>query len=529
MVTLTIDGSEVKVAEGTNLVEAAEKAGIEVPTYCYHPGLSVVGQCRICFVEVEGMPRLVTACSTPVQEDMVVLTDSERVREARAAVMEFLLENHPLDCPVCDQAGECGLQDYSVEHGLDTTHMVDERRRYPGLERRLIGPHVIQNQNRCIHCTRCIRFTTEISETSDLTMKSRGNHSYIDTFDGKPLDNPWSACVADVCPVGALTVKEFRFRARVWHLEEAASVCPGCSIGCNVTLGHLGGTVHRFVPRHNQEINGWWMCDYGRFLAAGLNDRDFDSPLLRVNESERTVPWSQALKSVAAQLQATPKVRVVASANLSNEALFVLKRNLIEGAGLEVVVPVFGGDQRRIKNSRGEWVESVDAHPNVSGARVLGFTLVDEAGLESFVGEGGGPLLVLDCDAHPWLGSEAAVEAVGEREVTVLTRTNSPLVTAAAAVLPLASWAETEGTYTSSTGRVQLAHRALPPKGQARPAWEVLYHLALHMGLEQERGVSPRILFAEMAAEIGAFSGMTFGRLSAGSGSPVLEGVTRVG
>ena len=151
MLTLKIDGIDVQVAEGTNLVEAAAKIGVEIPTYCYHPGLTVVGQCRICFVEVEGMPRLVTACSTPAADGMVVHTASQRVKEARAAVMEFLLENHPLDCPVCDQAGECLLQDHSVAHGTDTTHMVDERRTYPGYERRLIGPHVVQNQNRCIH------------------------------------------------------------------------------------------------------------------------------------------------------------------------------------------------------------------------------------------------------------------------------------------------------------------------------------------------------------------------------------------
>jgi len=282
MITLTIDGREVQAAEGANLVEAAKKAGIEIPTYCYHPGLRVVGQCRICFVEVEGMPRLVTACSTPVKDGMVVHTDSERVKEARAAVMEFLLENHPLDCPVCDQAGECYLQDYSFEHGLDTTHMVDERRTYPGLERRMIGPHVVQNQNRCIHCTRCIRFTQEISETWDLTMKKRGNHQYIDTFDGKPLENPWSACVADVCPVGALTVKEFRFRARVWHLEDTPSICFGCSIGCNILIGHHEKVVHRFIPRENPEINGWWMCDHGRFLCEELNRRDVDRPLMEV-------------------------------------------------------------------------------------------------------------------------------------------------------------------------------------------------------------------------------------------------------
>ena len=529
MVTLTIDGREVTVAEGTNLVQAAAAAGIEVPTYCYHPGLSVVGQCRICFVEVEGMPRLVTACSTPAQPDMAVLTASDRVREARAAVMEFLLENHPLDCPVCDQAGECGLQDYSVEHGLDSTHMVDERRTYPSFERRMIGPHVIQNQNRCIHCTRCIRFTTEIADTADLTMKSRGNHSYIDTFDGRPFENPWSACAADVCPVGALTVKEFRFRARVWHLEETKTVCPGCSIGCNVMLGHLDGEVHRFVPRGNTEINGWWMCDYGRFLAAELNDRTVDVPLERFGESDRRLGWDTALAEVARWLREAPQPLVVASANLSNEALFAVRRNLVEGARIEVVVPVSEGETRRIKNGRGVWTSSVDAHPNSTGARQLGFATADAANLESYLRDGTGPVLFLDAHAHPWLMSEGAVAITTNRQVAVLARYRTPLVDAASIVMPLTSWAETEGTYTSSTGRVQLARRALPPCGQARPSWEVVYRLALELGIEQERAVSPRILFAEMAAEVAAFSGMTWGRLMTEPGMPVHEEVHGVG
>jgi len=513
VIALTIDGKAVSVAEGTNLVEAAAKLGIEIPTYCYHPGLTVVGQCRICFVEVEGMPRLVTGCSTLAQEGMAVLTSSERVRDARAAVMEFLLENHPLDCPVCDQAGECGLQDYSVEHGLDTTHMVDERRTYPGFERRMIGPHVVQNQNRCIHCTKCIRFTTEISETADLTMKSRGNHSYIDTFDGRPFDNAWSACAADVCPVGALTVKEFRFRARVWHLEETASVCPGCSIGCNILLGHLDGVVHRFVPRENLEINGWWMCDYGRFLADGLNDREVDRPLLRGDAGERAVAWPNALSQLADELKNAPKPVVVASANLTNEALFALKRNLVDGAHMEVVVPIYEGHPRRIKNGSGEWIESVDAHPNSEGARQLGLATVDGADLEAYFRDGTGPFLVLDAHAHPWLASEAAATAVAGRFVAILAHTCTPLTDAATMVLPAASWAETEGTCTSSTGHVQLVKRALAPSGQARPVWEIVFGLALALGLEQERAISPHILFAEMAAEVAAFSRMTWGEL----------------
>ena len=529
MVNLTIDGKEVVVADGANLVEAAAAAGIEVPTYCYHPGLSVVGQCRICFVEVEGMPRLVTACSTPAQPDMAVLTTSDRVREARAAVMEFLLENHPLDCPVCDQAGECGLQDYSVEHGLDSTHMIDQRRTYPGFERRNIGPHVVQNQNRCIHCTRCIRFTTEISETADLTMKSRGNHSFIDTFDGRPLDNPWSACTADVCPVGALTVREFRFRARVWHLEETESVCPGCSIGCNVLLGHLSGEVHRFVPRENVEVNGWWMCDYGRFLAEGLNDRSIDVPLERFGEGERRISWDGALAEVARWLREAPHPLVIASANLSNEALFAVRRNLIDGSRMDVVVPVNDGEPRRIKDGRGNWIDSVDAHPNATGARNMGLITVDAANLESYVRDGTGPILVLDAHAHPWLMSDSAAAVISDRQVAALARYRTPLVEAASLVLPLTSWAETEGTYTNSNGRVQLARRALPPSGQARPAWEVVYQLALELGIEQERFVSPRILFAEMAAEIGAFSGMTWGRLESEPGMPIHQEAQGVG
>jgi len=518
MITAMIDGQQVIVAEGTNIVEAALKTGVEIPTYCYHPGLSVVGQCRICFVEIEGMPRLVTACSTPVQDDMVIFTNSERVREARAAVMEFLLENHPLDCPVCDQAGECGLQDYSVEHGT-----------FPGFERRTIGPHVIQNQNRCIHCTRCIRFTTEISETADLTMKSRGNHSYIDTFDGAPLDNPWSACVADVCPVGALTVQEFRFRARVWHLEETGTVCPGCSIGCNVNLGHLDGVVHRFVPRANPEINGWWMCDYGRFLAQGLNDRDIDAPLQRTDDGERAISWEGALATLAALLQASPKPLVVASANFSNEALYSIKRNLLESSGMVVVVPVDAGGQRRIKNGRGEWIDGIDAHPNSTGASHLGLAAVDAVVLESYIRDGDGPLLILDAHAHPWLETEAAAAAAAGRPTAVMARRRTPVSDAASLVLPLASWAETEGTYTSSTGIVQLARRALPPAGQARPPWEVLHNLARQLGHEQQRIMSPRVLFAEMAAEVGAFAGMTFGRLMTEAGMPVHEEARGVG
>ncbi len=527
MATVTIDGHATQVADGTNLVEAARTVGIEIPTYCYHPGLSVVGQCRICFVEVEGAPRLVTACSTPVRDGMVVSTTSQKVRDARAAVMEFLLANHPLDCPVCDQAGECYLQDYSVAHGLDTTHMVEERRTFPGLERRLIGPHVVQNQNRCIHCTRCIRFTQEISETHDLTMKSRGNHSYIDTHDGRPFANPWSACAADVCPVGALTVKEFRFRARVWHLDETPSTCPGCSVGCAVHLGSLKGVVHRFTPRPNPEVNGWWMCDYGRFLADELNARDVERPVRRGGAGPEPVTWREAITELAALVAARP--RVVLSASLSNEALYLARRVLVDHAGCEAVVPVAVAEPHRVKNGRREWVESRDAHANALGARLLGLDLVDQAGLETFLVTSTGPVVVLDNRAHPWLEGDAAAQTVAGQEVAAAARTWTPLARRARLLLPLASWAETEGTYTSSTGRVQLARRAFAPHGQARPAWQVLHDLAVALGVEDGGPASPRRLLERLAREVPAFSGATWRQLTEEPGVAVREEVGDVG
>jgi NADH-quinone oxidoreductase subunit G len=335
--------------------------------------------------------------------------------------------------------------------------------------------------------------------------------------------------VADVCPVGALTVKEFRFRARVWHLEETASVCPGCSIGCNVHLGHLDGVVHRFVPRTNLEINGWWMCDYGRFLADGFNDREVERPLVQSDSGQRAAAWPTVLERLADTLKNAPKPVVVASANLSNEALFTLKRNLVDGAHMEVIVPVHQGQERRMKNGNGQWVVSTDAHPNSSGARRLGLPTVDGASLEAYFRDGTGPFLILDAHAHPWLASEAAAAAVSDRFVAVLARTRTPLVDNAAMVLPATSWAETEGTYTSSTGHVQLVQRALAPAAQARPAWEVVFRLALALGLEQERIMSPHILFAEMAAEVSAFAGMTWGGLLAGGQPAIGREVTGVG
>ena len=273
MPTLTIDGRTVEVPAGTNLIEAGLKVGVQIPHYCYHPRLSIVGQCRMCMVEIEGMGKLQAACSTQVMKDgMVVRTASPNAEEAQRAIMEFLLINHPLDCPICDQAGECGLQDYSYKHGQAFSRFrFEEKRTYPEKERIPLGPTVMLNMNRCIQCTRCIRFTEEIAKTSELGFFERGSHAEIGTFPGKPLDNPLSTCVVDICPVGALTSTRFRFAERVWYLDKNPSICTGCDVGCNITLEHKHGSIKRYKPRQNPEVNDFWMCDYGRVDARALS------------------------------------------------------------------------------------------------------------------------------------------------------------------------------------------------------------------------------------------------------------------
>ena len=307
MPTVTIDGRAVEVPAGTNLVEAALKVGVQIPHYCYHPRLSVVGQCRMCMVEIEGMPKIQASCSTPVTRDgMVVKTASPQAAEAQRAVMEFLLINHPLDCPICDQAGECGLQDYSFKHGQAFSRFrFEEKRTYPEKERIPLGPTVLLNQNRCIHCTRCVRFTQEISKTGEIGFFQRGAHAEIGTFPGKPLDNPLSTCVVDICPVGALTSTRFRFAERVWYLDKKPSICTGCDVGCNVTLEHRRGAIKRYKPRLNPEVNDYWMCDHGRATHERYREVPrLVAPMIRQDGEARAASWYEALDAVFSSIRA---------------------------------------------------------------------------------------------------------------------------------------------------------------------------------------------------------------------------------
>jgi NADH-quinone oxidoreductase subunit G len=518
MPTLTIDGHSMEVPAGTNVIEAARQAGVAIPYFCYHPYLSVVGQCRICMVEIEGQPRLAIACATPVTEGMVVRSEtSPRVQEAREAVMEFLLANHPLDCPVCDQAGECLLQDHAMtEQGARfATNMVETRRTFPGYERRLIGPHVIQNQNRCIHCSRCIRFTQEISETSQLTFRSRGNSALIATFDDQPFDDPFSACAADVCPVGALTVRKFRFRKRTWKLLSTPSICNGCSLGCNVWIDHHERVVHRFTPRENPEINATWLCDHGRFGADALNEQHHLYPQHRTDNGTRRVPWPEAIRALGLNLKAARSFRVVASANLSNEELFLARELFVGQLRGEMVVPIWRGEPRRMKNGGREWLHATDAHPNSAGARRLGLATVDGEGLSRFLFGAADLTVILDPLAHPLLASGEALKLLSIGATMAFVRTDHAIAEIASWLLPTPSLAGNEGTFTSSTGAVQRFAPAFAAPGEARPLWLVLVALARELGFASLELDSPAAVFARIAEKDKPFTGLEWEALGA--------------
>ena len=310
MPNLEINGQTIEVDSGSSVLQAAEQLDIHVPRYCYHPGLSIAGSCRMCMVEIEKMPKLAISCYTPAQDGMKVSTDSERVKHARKSMLEFLLVNHPLDCPVCDQSGECDLQDYYMEVGQhDSRFLEDKIKRKKAVP---IGPHVILDQERCVLCTRCTRFCDEVSGSNELGVFNRGNRSVIDLAPAKTLDNPYSGNVIDICPVGALTEREFRFQCRVWYLSTQESICNGCARGCNINIHYNtsrsykagGKRVQRLKPRFNPHVNRWWMCDEGRFGYEFIDQDRIEFPQLRAVSGElKNSDWDQVLQEVFHRLE----------------------------------------------------------------------------------------------------------------------------------------------------------------------------------------------------------------------------------
>ena len=512
MVNLTIEGRPVSVPEGTSILEAAKVAGILIPHYCYHPGLPVAGVCRMCLVEVEKAPKLAPSCATSVAEGQVVRVHTKRALEARKGVLEFLLINHPLDCPICDQSGECELQDYTYQEGRADSRYRDPKRFNPVED---FGGDVLYVPNRCILCTRCVRFMDDVAHDAVLNVSERGDRALIGKFEGKDLTHPWSGNVVDLCPVGALLSKDFLNKARAWELDRVASICPNCTQGCNITIETRDLQVARLKPRPNEDVNRFFMCDYGRLNYRWMNRTDrAEQPMVRTDGTLRSIDWDVAIHAAASVLR-DARAFVLASPMLSNEALHLLSQ-LVRRCGGTGTFRVETGEEAPLPGVEDLALRS-DRAANVNGAELFGFKRADRPldGLRD------GDVLVVADDN---LDGIAAADLARASQVIVIGTTLPEAAREAAALLPIANFAEEDGTFTNLRGRVQRFTQAKPAPGLARPSWLVLGDLLGALG-EQDSFYLVSDVFAKIASSHPAFSGLSYEALGM-RGLPVLDGQT---
>jgi NADH-quinone oxidoreductase subunit G len=499
-INLTIDGVPLGVPRGTLVIEAAKQAGVLVPHYCYHPGLPVAGVCRMCLVDIEKAPKLQIACATQVAEGMVVRTQSPQAKNARMGVLELLLINHPLDCPICDQAGECELQDFTFQEGRPATrYSPDYAKRFNPVED--FGPDVLYVPNRCILCTRCVRFMEDVAKEPVLNVSERGDRAFIGIHPEGRLDHPWAGNVVDLCPVGSLLSKDFLHKARAWELDKAASICTGCSQGCNLTLDTRENVVVRVRPRPNLEVNRYFICDHGRMSYRWMNRGDrIEAPLVRRGGELHATDWDEACERVAALLRgAGGKAVALVSPKASTEALF-LARELFAGLDWTGAFQVVMGEEAPLTGVPNLALRAERA-PNGRGAELLGYSRDYAAALAA--AEAAALVLVLD-EPEVSVRTAGALIYAG----TVL----SERARDAEVVLPIANVAEEDGTFVNRDGRVQCYFQAKPAPGMARPAWWVLSEVIAVLG-RGERLASAGDAFDRLAGSAEAFRGLSYREL----------------
>jgi NADH-quinone oxidoreductase subunit G len=510
-VKITIDGKEVVTTKGKTVIQAADDVGIPIPIprYCYHPKLSIAGNCRMCMVEIEKMPKLQIACNTQVAEGMSVLTQSPKVLAVRKSVLEFLLVNHPVDCPICDQAGECWLQDYYMEHDRQESRFdvgkVHDRKKT------IFGPNVIFDGERCIKCTRCVRFCQEITKTDELTVINRGDHSTIALFDNTVLDNPLSANVVDICPVGALTDRDFRFKVRVWYLQKTPSICPGCSTGCNISVEAYQNRIARFKPRINEAVNSHWLCDEGRYCFHDLAGGErLTTPMIRQEGGLVPTTWEKALQAVYSGLKSAQPVAGILSGRNTNEEAFLFAK-LVKKLAADYALEVFY--QERELTQVQKILMSPDRSPNFRGARAMGVStnggfdaLMQKLIAGSFsaayvVGED-----LLASAAEP----DQARAALQKLPFLVVQDTRvTETVKLAHVVLPATHFGEKDGTYTNRQGRLQKLNAALiPPEGALQDS-EIFMRL-LDLAGEKNGYTTTAEIFAALSHEVSAYANIDY-------------------
>lgn len=516
MAVVIIDAQEIEIGDDERLngIQVARRAGIEIPHYCWHPGLSVVASCRMCLVEtgrknpdtgeVSMVPKLVPACQTPATDGTVFVTSSEKVEHARAMVEEDLLIDHPIDCPICDKAGECLLQDYYFEHGMPKRRA--DLKPFTS-RKRPMGETVTLFVDRCVMCSRCVRFCREISGTNELMVIDRGSHEEIDVFPGFPLDNKLAGNVVDLCPVGALGDRDFLYEQRVWFMKNHDSVCAGCSTGCSIFVDENQDRIYRLRPRENPHVNQWWMCDEGRYGWKHVHDEQrLTEPLVRGGDELVKADWSTLPEQIDQRLRQAGRLAAVLSPHLTVEEAYLLAtyiKSLDKNALLALgPVPVVGEDE---------------SYPN--GFTIRAEKCPNRRGVEEIVVKLGGGLLTLEELADKleeesiagawisggyktdWNDDEMAAKFAGLKTLVVQDMFASPLMQAAHFQLPGAAFAEQEGSYVNHADRLQSFRWAIRPPAGVQVEGRLYWRL-----LEREGMFKARAVLSELAGEIAYFA-----------------------
>jgi NADH-quinone oxidoreductase subunit G len=537
-IKIKVDGREIEVPkmlpnwqgklEATTMLQAVQIAGGEVPHYCYHPKLPVAGNCRMCLVEFgapmmgpdrkpvfneDGSPKVAKsvlpyepstprgaiACATPISPGMEIYPNSPATKQMREAVLESLLINHPLDCPICDQAGECKLQEYSVQHGQAESQFVEAKVHKPKAVD--LGPRIVLDDERCILCTRCIRFTKDIAGDDALGIVNRGSYNTIAAWKPGAFDNNYTLNTVDICPVGALTSKDFRFQMRVWFLKETKSVCTSCGTGCNIVMGSREGKIYRYEPRQNDAVNSTWMCDSGRLNYKWINHEDrLQDVLVRGQKST----WTTALKEISAKLAkaSAGSVALIASARQTTEELYLLKKLATKlGALTDSVARVGEADKLLV---------AADKNPNSNGARLTGIAGAELGSSLGKIADGirSGAIKTFVVFGEDVTKAGLSAELLGKLETLIVSDILPNTTTKAAHyLLPGCAHAEKRGTFVNVKGRLQKFMKAVEAPGDARPEWEFLHEL-VHNVTGQNGFMSIEGLFNQMAKEVPGFAGI---------------------
>jgi NADH-quinone oxidoreductase subunit G len=500
-VTLTVNGKEVVAKPDTNLITAAKTAGADIPYYCWHHRLTIAANCRMCLVESSTSPKLVPACQTALQEGMAVHTNTARVAESQRSVMEFLLLNHPVDCAICDQAGECKLEDYYQRTDHKPSRL--EGGKVLRSKRKVLGPLVVLDQERCVQCTRCVRFMDEVAKEPQLGMFGRGSEEYIDVFPGLELNSNYSGNVVDICPVGALLNRDFRFRARAWFLSTVASVCTGCSRGCNIYVDFMGQDTYRYRPRENDAVNQSWMCDQGRLSYKGLNLERVGSPSVGRGDDRRETTAAEALARATVQLKAmagTAELAVLVSPVCSNEDLLAALSFAKDALGVRQLY--VGG---RPDGDADKLLMRADKNPNRKGlewiAAGLGLALLPFAALLKAV-EAGSVKALYVVGAEVPAPDAFAASRLSKVEFIAIQATNVSALTAQAdVVLPAATHVEEEGSFVQADARIQRFRRAYPPRPETQAHWKWAVDIMREFGFPVTYA-SPRDVFRELSGKV---------------------------